>query len=414
MKRYLIIAIVLAVMANLSLAEKQQICEKMPEANLKSVVTGNTAFALDLYAKLKGDPNATDENLFFSPYSISTALALAWSGARGETEKQMTEVLHFPLPQEQLHPAFGALETQLNEQSKEGHYQLNVANALWGQNGYCFLPEFLDTTNKYYGAGLRTVDFVTKTEDARKTINVWVEEKTNEKIKELIMPGLLSPMTRLVLTNAIYFKGDWAIQFDKKKTADAKFTISADKKTVVPMMNLKENFKYDQTDLFQIIELPYKGDQLSMIVILPKRIDYLDRVEKELVNSDKPGHWFKRLRKRDVIVYLPKFKITWGVVDLTKTLSDMGMPAAFMKADFSGMDGTKNLLISNVVHKAFVEVNEEGTEAAAATGIAMKLTSMPAPPQVFRADHPFIFIIKDNQSGSILFMGKVVNPTKKD
>lgn len=440
MKRYLIynasvmwglvsLIIVLWTSASLLLAVKQRPKpgnKAVPKADIKAVIANtviasNSEFAFDLYAKLKDDPNAQkpDGNLFFSPYSISTALAMTYAGAgtRGQTQEQMERVLHFYYPlqrihcamlQQRLHEALGLLQNQLNK-DKEVGYELNVANALWGQKGEGFLPEFLELTKKYYGAGPREVDFVRQTEKARKTINAWVEKQTKDKIKELIKKGILGRDTVLVLTNAIYFKGDWAIQFDREKTKDAPFMISADKKVNVPMMYLKENFKYWADKDLQVIELPYKGEHLSMIVLLPREVDSLSELEKKLT-LENLNSWLQKLRKQEVMVYLPRFKMTWGVFELNGILKDMGMKDAFSgKADFSAMTGRRDLFISNVLHKAFVEVNEEGTEAVAATAVIMERIAMSIEP-VFRADHPFVFIIKDNRSGSILFMGRVSNP----
>jgi serpin B len=383
---------------------------------MEAVVEGNTEFAFDLYAKLKDDPEIKEDggNLFFSPYSISTALAMTWAGARGMTEKQMAEVLHFTLPQAQLHKAFGALEKQLNEAGEEGRYELSVANALWGQAGLSFLEEFLELTEKSYGAGLKKVDFVTQTEQARRIINAWVEEKTKEKIKNLIKLGVLDPLTRLVLTNAIYFKGDWASRFDKKRTRDEPFKLKRREQVKVPMMHVKDKFKYWADDKLQVLQLPYKDEELSMVILLPNEVDGLAEMEKTLT-SENLEKWLKGLRKQEVMVTLPKFKMTTDF-ELAEYLKKMGMPDAFRlpPADFAGMTGDKSLFISAVIHKAFVAVDEEGTEAAAATAVVMSRTSVPAPPKVFRADHPFIFIIKDNRSQSILFMGRVMNPEQKD
>jgi len=389
------------------------------KANTAAAVAGNSKFALELYAKLKSDPEVkkADGNLFFSPYSISTALAMTWAGAKGETEKQMAEVLHFSLPQERLHQVLGALEKQLNAAGKKRGYQLSVANALWGQKGYGFLKEFLTLTKKNYGAGLREVDFINpvEREKARKTINGWVEKETKKKIKELIQPGILNKLTTLVLTNAIYFKGDWAIEFDKKETRDAPFRISADKEVTVPLMYQKGDFTYAQEDKLQILELPYKGDDLSMVVLLPTEVDELTELEKSLTPKEL-NRWLTLLRKQEVHVYLPKFKMTTGPLELSGILKSMGMKDAFSLppiADFSGMTGRKDLYISNVLHKAFVAVDEKGTEAAAATAVVMARGGISHEP-VFRADHPFVFMIKDNRSGSVLFMGKVCNPAKQD
>ncbi len=375
------------------------------QSNAQAVVTSNSKFALDLYAKLKDDPKVKEAggNLFFSPYSISTALAMTWAGARGQTEKQMAQVLHFSLPQNQLHRAFGSLEQQFNEGDKNGGYELNVANALWGQKGEPFRKEFIDLVGKNYGAGLRELDFVgaEQAEKARKIINAWVEKKTKEKIKGLIGRSVLDSAT-LVLTNAIYFKGDWATEFDKKDTRDAPFKISADKKIIVPMMYLTKEFKYWADEHFQIIELPYKRKHLSMIILLPRKIDGLEDLEKTLTLKNM-NTWLAELRKQKVSVFLPKFKITWGTFELKDILAEMGLP---LFGDFTGISGDPKLFISNILHKAFVAVDEKGTEAAAAAAVVMLKSAA----TVFCADHPFVFIIKDNRSGSILFMGKLVNP----
>lgn len=411
MKRYIAFsAIVLGLFVGLLLVVKAEGKKRAPEGDVKAVVAGNSEFVLDLYAKLKDDPKirGAGGNLFFSPYSISTALAMTWAGARGETEKQMAEVLHFTLPQNRLHPAFGALENRLNAAGKKGGYELNVASALWGQRGYDFLQEFLELTRKNYGAGLRDVDFAKKTEKTRRTINAWVEKQTKDKIKELIKPGVLDSLTRLVLTNAIYFKGDWAIQFDKKDTRDAPFTVTPGQKVKVPMMYLKADFKYWADSRLQVLELPYKSDELGMVVLLPRKIDGLAELEKSLTSKNLE-QWLAKLQKQEVVVYLPRFKLL-SEFSMAELLGAMGMKDAFSaEADFSAMTGKKELFISAVLHKAFVKVNEEGTEAAAATGVAMRLTAVRRTP-VFRADHPFVFMIKDNRSGSILFMGRVTNP----
>jgi len=387
-------------------AEKKQ--DTPADAN--SVVSGNSRFAFELYSKLAAGKK--DENLFFSPYSISTAIAMTYAGARGDTEKQMADVLHFNLPQEKLHPAFGSLEKALNEQGKKGVFELTVANALWGQKGFKFLDSFISLVNKNYSAGLSELDFAKDTEGSRKTINKWVEDKTKEKIKDLIKPGVLDAMTRLVLTNAIYFKGKWQFEFDKKDTKDSPFHITSEKKVTVPMMYMKKEFKHAKQDGLQVLQLGYKGDALSMIVLLPEKIDGIEKLEKDLTieNLDK---WLANLHEMEIEIYLPKFKFT-SEFSLAEILQQMGMTDAFGgSADFSGMDGRKDLFISAILHKAFVDVNEEGTEAAAATAVVITLTAVLEKP-VFRADHPFIFLIKDNSSGSILFMGKVLNPAQTE
>jgi serpin B len=372
-----------------------------------AVVKGNTAFALDLYQELKG----TKGNLFFSPYSISTALAMTYGGARGNTAQEMAEVLHFPSDHRELHPDFARLEARLKAAQEKGEIQLNVANALWPQQGYPFLEEYLQMMQEYYQVVITPVDYKRAAEAARKKINQWVEEKPKNKIRDLVQPGILDTLTRLVLTNAIYFKGNWASRFDGNRTEEARFFLLFRKTAVrVPMMHQKNKFKYGEFDTLQILELPYDGNALSMLVFLPKDINGLPQLEKNLTAAALE-QWTSGLREREVQVFLPKFKMT-SQFRLGKTLSSMGMRDAFdlNKADFSGMDGRPNwLYIDEVIHKAFVNVNEEGTEAAAATAVVMKKRG-PAPTHVFRADHPFLFLIRENSTGSILFMGRVVNP----
>lgn len=390
-----------------------------PEVDRQVVVQGNNEFALQLYARLR----AQEGNLFLSPYSISTALAMAYAGARGQTEAQMAKVLHYPtvageaispgrsLQSAQFHSAFGAVVRDLNGRAKKGGYELAVANALWGQKGYGLLNDFLKLIETEYGGRITEVDFVRATETARKTINAWVEEKTKDKIKELLQPGVLDAMTRLVLTNAIYFKGNWARQFKEDRTRPAPFTLLSGEKVDVPMMNQTAEFGYMEAEDFQALELPYVDDELSMIILLPKKTDALPEFEKKL-KPENLAQWLDKVGRREVIVSVPKFKMT-SQFSLASVLKSMGMADAFSAkaADFSGMTGGRDLFISAVIHKAYVDVNEEGTEAAAATGVVMRLTSVgPSQTPVFRADHPFLFLIRDNQSGSILFIGRVINP----
>ena len=378
------------------------------------VVQGNNKFALELYTKLQSQ----DGNIFFSPYSISTALAMTYAGARGRTATQMADVLCFPVgtkpagpdPQ-QFAAAFGELVKDLNTRGEGGAYELSVANALWGQKGDGFLTKFLELVEEHYGGRLNEVDFVGATETARQTINAWVEKKTNDKIKNLIAKGVLDSMTRLVLTNAIYFKGNWARQFKEDRTKDAPFTLSDGQKVDAAMMNQTAKFGYMETDTLQGLELPYVDNDLSMIVLLPKELDGLSELEKSLT-LENLSEWQSKLRKIEVVVSIPKFKLT-SQFSLASVLKAMGMRNAFSRsANFSGMNGKRNLAISAVIHRAYVDVNEEGTEAAAATAVAMRLTSMgpDSRPPVFRADHPFLFLIRDNQSGGILFIGRVMNP----
>ncbi|MFB0552413.1 MAG: serpin family protein [Phycisphaerae bacterium] len=390
------------------------------ETNKHLIVTGNNEFALELYAKLR----SKEGNLFFSPYSISTALAMAHAGARGVTEAQIASVLHFPViakpgtelssklipDRQQFASVFGKIIEDLNNRGKKGGYELRVANALWGQKGYGFLEDFLGLIKNNYDGRLNEVDFVRAAETARKTINTWVEKETNNKIKNLIQKGVLDSMTRLVLTNAIYFKGNWARQFKEDRTKEAPFTLADGRKVDVAMMNQTAEFKYMEAESFQGLELPYVDDELSMIILLPKEFDGLDEFEKT-ITAENLSKWMDELNNREVRVSVPKFKMT-SQFGLASVLKSMGMTDAFSaNADFSGMNGKRDLFISAVIHKAYVDVNEEGTEAAAATAVTMKLTSVgPARIPVFQADHPFLFIIRDNHSGSILFIGRVMNP----
>jgi serpin B len=382
------------------------------KADREAVVKGNTQFAVDLYKKLAAEKQG--QNLFLSPYSISTALAMTSAGARGDTATEMEKTLHFPIAQDRLHPAFAGLVGRLQANKKDQGYQLSVANALWGQKGYPWLKGFLTTTHANYDAGLRELDFA-QTEAARKTINGWVEEKTRDKIKDLIPAGILDRNTKLVLTNAIYFKGDWLVDFDKKATKEEPFLGAGKAELKAPLMHRTAHFGYLEGDGFQALELLYKGKDLAMVVLLPNKADGLVDLEKSLT-ADKLAAWLEKLQPAEVVVSLPKFQLT-DQFQLCATLAALGMPAAFdpAKADFSGMDGERNLYIGDVIHKTFVDVNEAGTEAAAATAVVMKPGMAridPRPNPVFRADHPFLFLVRDRQTGSVLFLGRLTDPAK--
>jgi serpin B len=375
----------------------------------ETLVKGNTAFAVKLYRELE----RTEGNIFFSPYSISTALAMTYGGARGNTAKQMADVLHFIPDNNVLHPGFAGLEAKMNAVRQRGYLELNVANSLWPQENYPFLPEYLDLIKEYYNVSITPLDYKGAADKARNIINKWVEEKTKKKITNLITPGILNELTRLVLVNAVYFKGNWASRFDGNRTQEADFYLLNGKTVRTPMMNQVQIFKYGEYGKLQILELPYEGNDLSMIVFLPNKPNGLAKLDNYLT-VERLETWLSVLRKRKVKVFLPKFKIT-SYFRLDKTLAGMGMPDAFSDAaDFSGMDGTRWLFIQAVLHKAFIGVDEKGTEAAAATAVVMyKKGPPPAQPAVFRADHPFFFLVRENKTGSILFMGKVLNPAKK-
>ena len=387
-------------------AEPGKAPAKELDPDAKAVVAGNNAFAFDLYARLMGEKG----NLFFSPYSVSTALAMTYAGARGDTAAQMAKVLHFDLDQAKLHPAFKTIINGLQAEREKRGYQLSVANALWGQAGFKFIDDFLALTKANYGAGLSTVDFKRDAESARKTINAWVEKQTQDKIKELIQKGILTPDTRLVLVNAIYFKGDWETPFKPANTRKAPFTLADGKTVDVQMMNQKHEFKYMENESFQALELPYAGDELSMVIFLPRKADGLAEFEKSLTASNLAA-WTPKLAQREVNVFLPKFRMTW-YFRLDKVLPSMGMVDAFdrLRANFSAMTTQEALMIAAVLHKAFVDVDEKGTEAAAATAVIMAPKAAPARAPVFRADHPFAFVIRDVRSGSVLFAGRLSEP----
>lgn len=373
---------------------------------IKNIARDNTLFALDLYNQLK----MTDGNLFFSPFSIFTALAMTWAGARENTAVQMAETLHFTEKPAQFHRAIGDLISQLNAVQKETDVELSIANAIWAQKGYQFLDEFFRIVQQSYQADLKQVDFSSAAESARQAINAWVGQQTNEKIKDLLPPKVLNALTRLVLVNAIYFKGFWDNQFKSRDTREMEFWLLTEVAVKVPMMHQEHQFGYWENDWLQIMEMPYKEESLSLIVLLPKEKTGITDLEQKL-NFENMMAWQSRLRKRKVIVFFPKFKIE-SQFSLGQTLALMGMPDAFDPelADFSAMVGQKELYISAVIHKAFLEVNEEGSEAAAATGVVVGVTSIAPSPPIFKADHPFVFFIRDNKSQSILFLGRVLNP----
>jgi serpin B len=334
---------------------------------------------------------------------------MTYAGAGGTTRQQMGATLHFMPEQQTLHPAFSAIQSQLKGKPEKGSIELSIANSLWIEKNFSLLQTFTSLTNRYYEAALKRVDFTHDTEKSRLTINAWVEEKTKNKIQELIMPGVLDSATRLVLTNAIYFKGSWARRFKTDRTGEEPFWTASGTAVMAPMMNGQDEFGYLEDETLQALEMPYAGDHLSMVVLLPRTIDGLKGLE-DMLSAEELTARLDGTGKREVRVCMPKFTMT-AQFELAKTLGAMGMPEAFSEAaDFSGMTGGRDLFISAVVHKAFVDVNEEGTEAAAATGAAMRLTAAPAPPPLFRADHPFIFLIRHNPSGSILFLGRVARP----
>lgn len=377
------------------------------KSDVACVVKGNTNFAINIYQKIHPESG----NIFFSPYSISTALAMTYVGARSETDKQMAQALHFSLTQEQLHPAFSELQSELQKLQKKFNFKLNIANALWIEKSYKLLSEFLKVNQKHYDANLFHLDFKEKTERSRRKINDWVEKKTEGKIRDLLSEGIITALTRLVLTNTIYFKAEWENQFKAESTKPEDFWMTAKDRTEVQMMRQKSYFGYKEDENLQVLEMPYKGRAISMFVFLPKKRDGLSELESCL-NSSTLSEWTTNIKRQEVLVFMPKFKTTKDL-NLKEILKSLGMTDAFSyKADFSGMESKKELYISDAVHKAFIEVDEAGTEAAAATAVVMEVTSaLPIKePPVFKADHPFMFLIQDSETKSILFMGRLTNP----
>lgn len=381
------------------------------EADLSELVAGNSDFAFDLYQEVRQKA----KNLFYSPYSISLALAMTYAGARNNTEIQIADTLHLSLTQEHLHPAFNALDLELASrgegakgQDGEG-FRLNIVNAIWGQTGYSFLLEFLDVLAENYGAGLRLMDFQNAPEDSRVCINKWVSDQTEDRIKDLIPQGSITPLTRLVLTNAIYFNAAWLYPFDEELTQDNPFHLLEGSQITIPMMSQTEYFRYASGDGYKAVELPYDGEELSMVVFLPESGRF-EKFEASL-DAGRVEAIIDSLSLTYLQLTMPRFKYEWGL-GLVDTLAAMGMNDAFNPAvaDFSGIDGTRNLSISDVIHKAFVSVNEAGTEAAAATAVILSLSAAPSNPIELALDHPFIFLIRDIETGAILFVGRVLNP----
>lgn len=397
---------------------REETPEVAPET-MSTLVDANTQFAFDLYQGLRaGDAG----NLFYSPYSISLALAMTYAGAEGATAQQMAETLHFTLPEEQLHPAFNALDQELaarnptteeTDDSEETAFKLRIANAIWGQAGYTFRDEFLDTLAANYGSGLRTLDFQSAPEASRETINGWVSEQTEGRITDLLPSGTIDALTRMVLTNAIYFNAAWINQFEAEVTRDDTFNLLDGSQITVPMMFQREEFRYTEGTNYQAVELPYKQG-FAMVILLPQAGQFpqfeetLDAAQVQTVVGE--------MAAREVILSMPKFEFEGTSFSLRSLLTAMGMPDAFNPdaADFSGMDGTRELFISDLLHQASITVDEAGTEAAAATAAVIGVTSAMPPedePVEMTIDRPFVFMIRDTNTGAVLFVGRVMNPT---
>lgn len=374
---------------------------------MQDVVNANNKFAFELYSELD---KSEQGNIFYSPYSLSAALAMTYEGAKGQTADEIKSVFHFP-ESSILRPNFAAIYNDINRGNEA--YELRTGNALWVQQDYSFLEEYLSTVEKYYGGKAANLDFVKDAEKSRQTINTFIEEQTNDKIQDLIPSGALSPLTKLILTNAIYFKGTWEWEFDKSDTREQDFKITPTNIVKTPTMYMdpdKARFNYADLEKLQILELPYKGEKISMLILLPT--ENLEVMEASLT-AEKMNEYKAQMKETKLdSISLPKFEFDTKY-SLKDTLSALGMPTAFdfEKADFSGMTAAEKLFISMVIHQAYVKVDEKGTEAAAATGVGM-LESAAMPRNVFRADHPFIFVIQEKETGNFLFLGRVIDPTK--
>lgn len=392
-------------------SDKQRVSNpQVSEANQAELVAGNTQFALDLHREL----SAMQGNIFYSPFSVSEALAMAYAGARGDTATDIAQTLHLTLAPADLHPAFNWLDahlmnlgtTPINEGSEA--FELAVANSIWGQVDYNFEADFLDTLALNYGAGLNTLDFVSAPEPSRQIINSWVEEKTKDRIKDLLQPGTITSDTRMVLTNAIYFKASWLHPFQKEATQTGDFTRPDGSKVSAELMQQTTYLSYADLGGYKAVELPYDGGNVSMLVLLPDDLAAFEQNFTPSVLADT----LAALQSERVELVLPKFEFTLSLT-LSSVLREMGMLAPFGDtADFTGMSADGGLGISEILHKAFVAVDEEGTEAAAATAIVVGTTSAPPPPVQFHADKPFLFVIRANDTGSLLFVGRVADPAQ--
>ena len=380
----------------------------VPLTDLDSLVRSNNRFAGELFAKIAGP----DANVFFSPYSVSIALAMTWAGARNETESAMDSVLHFGMAQDHLHGAFNKLDLAIDSRN-DSVTTIKTANALWGERTLTFETPFLDRLAVNYGAGMHVMDFLDAPDDSRLTINTWVSERTVHKIEDLLPAGSITPSTALVLTNAIYFKAKWAEPFKTQSTGDTTFRRLDGTTVSVPMMNAIVPCGYHESAGLQVVDLPYKGNAISMMIVVPSGT--VDDAEQVILDEMTYETVCAGLSGKSVQLALPRFKFTSASISLTDALTSLGMGVAFGgSADFSGMTKDDVLCIGDVLHKAFVSVDEFGTEAAAATAVVMVRRSMPLVDATVRADRPFVFLIRDRATGAVLFAGKIVDPTVQE
>ena len=385
--------------------DKASVSEAPPAVDANTLESQNQ-FASELYVRLAAQQEG---NLFLSPYSISTAMAMTAAGARGETARQMADVLHLDISNDRVHASIGAQARWLASTTKQG-YQLRIANRLWAQQGSTLHEAFLKTTSHDYGAGVAEVDFAGQSEQARGTINDWVAEQTAQRITELVPPGQLDASTQLVLTNAIYFKGTWAEPFQPEYTFSADFRLADGTTVDAPFMSSDGNYAHLSDEHCQVLQLPYKRGKASMLVVLPTDGEKLAELERTLT-AEKVADWRQRLAREYVSIRLPKFTLRSKFPGMSAVLVEMGMQYAFSptEANFTGLTQDRQFRIYAIVHQAFIEVNEQGTEAAAATEEA----DGDAPDTTFHADHPFLFLIIDHGTQAILFMGRVANPVER-
>ncbi len=391
-------------------SNKLRLTTAAPAQNVQQVVDGNMNFALNLYSEAR----AKQGNLFFSPHSISVALAMTYAGAKADTAQAMENVLHVSLPPPAYHEAFGALDLALSTRgagakSKDGKaFRLSVVNQAWGQTGYTFLPDYLDTLASNYGAGVKTLDFAQAAEPSRLTINDWVLQKTEQRINDLLPEGSIVAGTRLVLTNAVYFNAAWKVPFEKSDTRDGDFQLVNGTTARVPMMGQAATLGFSEVDGVQAVELPYDGDEVSFVAVMPPQGQF--SAFEAALDVAKLKALISGLAQEQVQITMPKFSAETDL-PLAQTLENLGMGIAFSgAADFSGMAGSRNLVISDVIHKGFVAVDEAGTEAAAATAVIVGETSVPAAARAVKLNRPFVYLIRDRATGAILFLGRVVQP----
>ena len=375
---------------------------------IEKVTTANNQFAIAMYRQINGHTGQADNNVFFSPYSLSTAMAMLYAAAEGETKAQIQKTFYYP-SMDILNPNSAALYNQFNKPNPD--YKLATVNDLWMEQGLTPTKSYVDTVQRYYGGQVTNLDFESNPNPSRLIINKKIAQHTNQLIPELLPKGSIKPITVAVLTNAIYFKGDWKVPFEVQSTTEQPFYNHIGTSPNIKMMQLQEHFGYSEDKQVQVVQLPYKGDDLSMLVVLPKSKDKaaMQQLVQDL-SADTIKQWSKDLVTQEVNVHLPKFKLE-ASYQMKNLLTDMGMPKAFEKgAGFNLFDNSPPIKIDDVYHKAVVIVDEKGTEAAAATGIVANATAASAPPPVFKADHPFIFMIKDNKTDAILFLGQVNKP----